>query len=62
VLNQNNGQSIYKPIDTAYLHADSSDYGWGGVMNNDSYYQARGFGSATDRLQHITWKELFYPN
>jgi hypothetical protein len=26
VPNQNNGRSIYKPIETAYLHADSSDY------------------------------------
>ena len=55
---QHNGRSIYKPIETAYLHADFSDYGWGAVLNDDSNYQARGFWSATDRLQHITWKEL----
>jgi hypothetical protein len=54
--NQNNGRSIYKPIETAYLHADSIDYGWGAVLNDDSNYQARGFWDATDRLQHITWK------
>jgi hypothetical protein len=53
--NQNNGRSIYKPIKTAYLHAD---YGWGDVLNIDANYQARGLWSATDRLQHITWKEL----
>jgi hypothetical protein len=54
----NNGRSIYKPIETAYLHADSSDYGWGAVLNDDPNYQARGFWSATNRLPHIKWKEL----
>jgi hypothetical protein len=58
VPNQNNCRSIYKPIETAYLHADSSDYGWGAVLNDNDNYQARGFWSATDRQQHITWKEL----
>jgi hypothetical protein len=58
VPHQNNGRSIYKPIETAYLHADSSDYGWAAVLNADTNYQARGFWDATDRLQHITWKEL----
>ena len=47
-----------KPIETAYLHADSSDYGWGAILNEDARYQARGFWSSTDRLEHITWKEL----
>jgi hypothetical protein len=28
------------------------------VLNDDSNYQARGFWTATDRLQHNTWKEL----
>jgi hypothetical protein len=58
VPTQHNGRSIYKPIETAYLHPDSSDYGWGAVLNDDSNYQARGFWSATDRLHHITLKEL----
>jgi hypothetical protein len=40
---QNNGRSIYKPIETAYLHADCSDNGWGAVLNDDPNYQARGF-------------------
>jgi hypothetical protein len=31
VPTQNNG----KPIETAYLHAYSNDYGWGGVLNDD---------------------------
>jgi hypothetical protein len=58
VPNQNSGRSIYKPIETAYIHADSNDYEWGAVLNDDSNYQARSFWSSTDRLQHITWKEL----
>jgi hypothetical protein len=33
---QNNGRSICKPIETAYLHADSNDYGWVVVMNSDA--------------------------
>ena len=56
--NYNNGRSIYKHVETANLHADSSDYGWGAVLNDDSNYQARGFWNAADRQQHITWKEL----
>jgi hypothetical protein len=46
------------PSETAYLHADSSDYGWGAALNDDPKYQARSFWCATDRLHHITWKEL----
>jgi hypothetical protein len=59
VPSQNNCRSIYnKPVETAYLHADYNDYGGGAVQNDDPNYQARGFWNATDRLQHITWKEL----
>jgi hypothetical protein len=58
VPTQNTGRSIYKPIETAYLHADSSNYGWGAVLNDDPNFQARGFWNTSDRLQHITWKEL----
>jgi hypothetical protein len=56
--NKKNGRSIYKPIETAYLHAHSNDYGWGDVLNSDANYQARGFWSDTYRPQHITWEEL----
>eukprot|EP00873_Tetraselmis_striata_P000670 jgi/Tetstr1/420934/TSEL_011995.t1 len=49
---------MYKPVETAYLHADSSSYGWGAVLNNNSAYQARGFWYEDDRSRHITWKEL----
>jgi hypothetical protein len=58
VPDQHNGRSIYKPIEAAYLHADSSDYGWGAVLNDNPAYQARGFWYDDDRQQHITWKEL----
>jgi hypothetical protein len=58
VPNRNNGRSIYKPIETAYLHADSSAHGWGAVQNDDPHYHARGFWNEPDRQQHFTWKEL----
>ena len=38
------------------LHSDSSQYGWGAVLNGSQ--EARGFWCGPDRLQHITWKEL----
>eukprot|EP00873_Tetraselmis_striata_P038373 jgi/Tetstr1/458637/TSEL_004341.t1 len=55
---QHNGRSMYKPVETAYLHADSSTYGWGAVLNNNNAYKARGFWYEDDRSRHITWKEL----
>eukprot|EP00873_Tetraselmis_striata_P042077 jgi/Tetstr1/462341/TSEL_007347.t1 len=58
ILAQHNGRSMYKPVETAYLHADSSSYGWGAVLNNNSAYQARGFWYEDDRSHHIMWKEL----
>jgi hypothetical protein len=58
VADQHNGRSIYKAIQTAYVHADSSGYGWGPVLNGNPAYQARGFLYDDDRQQHITWKEL----
>eukprot|EP00873_Tetraselmis_striata_P021557 jgi/Tetstr1/441821/TSEL_030037.t1 len=47
-----------KPVETAFLHADSNSYGWGVVLNNNIAYQARGFWYEDDRAHHITWKEL----
>lgn len=58
VPTQHNGRSMFKPVETAYLHTDSSSYGWGAVLNNSTSYQARGFWYESDRDQHITWKEL----
>eukprot|EP00873_Tetraselmis_striata_P015541 jgi/Tetstr1/435805/TSEL_024694.t1 len=55
---QHNGRSMHKPMETAYMHADSSSYGWGAVLNNNSAYQARWFWYEDDRAHHITWKEL----
>ena len=53
---QSNGSPIWKPVETAYVHCDSSGYGWGGVLNQR--LEARGFWMGDDRSQHITWKEL----
>jgi len=36
-----NGPPIWKPIENAYLHCDSSGYGWGAVLND--CVEARGF-------------------
>jgi hypothetical protein len=38
VPDQHNGRFVYKPIETAYLHADSSGYGWGAVLNDNPAY------------------------
>eukprot|EP00873_Tetraselmis_striata_P037030 jgi/Tetstr1/457294/TSEL_043899.t1 len=56
VPSQSNGKPIHRPVETAYLHTDSSGYGWGGVLNGR--LEARGFWSSADERQHITWKEL----
>ena len=56
VPSQQNGRPIHKPTETAYLHVDSSDYGWGAVLND--LKTARGFWYDEDRAQHITFKEL----
>eukprot|EP00873_Tetraselmis_striata_P002826 jgi/Tetstr1/423090/TSEL_013861.t1 len=58
VPGQSNGKPIHRPVETAYLHTDSSSgYGWGGVLNGRR--EAPGFWSSADERQHIiTWKEL----
>eukprot|EP00873_Tetraselmis_striata_P002689 jgi/Tetstr1/422953/TSEL_013732.t1 len=56
VPSQSNGKPIHRPVETAYLHTDSSGYGWGGVLNGK--LEARGFWSSEDERHHITWKEL----
>eukprot|EP00873_Tetraselmis_striata_P019943 jgi/Tetstr1/440207/TSEL_028559.t1 len=56
VPSQSNGKPIHRPVETAYLHTDTSGYGWGGVLNGR--LEARGFWSSADERQHITWKEL----
>jgi hypothetical protein len=53
IPDQQNGHSVYKPIETAYLHADSIGYGWGAVLNENPWFQARGFWYDNDREQHI---------
>eukprot|EP00873_Tetraselmis_striata_P023178 jgi/Tetstr1/443442/TSEL_031453.t1 len=56
VPTQPNGRPIHRPVETAYMHCDSSGYGWGAVLNGK--LEARGFWGAADERQHITWKEL----
>ena len=55
VPTQKNSAPIWRPVETAYMHCDSSSFGWGAVLNNS--VEARGFWQGPDR-QHITWKEL----
>lgn len=49
-------RSIWRSPASATLHSDSSGYGWGAVLNGT--VPARGFWSADQQQQHITWKEL----
>eukprot|EP00873_Tetraselmis_striata_P008905 jgi/Tetstr1/429169/TSEL_019122.t1 len=51
-----NSRPIHRHVETAYMHCDSSGYGWGAVLNGR--LEARRFLGATDERQHITWKEL----
>eukprot|EP00873_Tetraselmis_striata_P044281 jgi/Tetstr1/464545/TSEL_009302.t1 len=56
VPTQHNGRPINRPVETGYLHVDSSSYGWGAVLNE--HHEARGFWYDDDRNAHITMKEL----
>jgi hypothetical protein len=49
VPDQHNVHSICKPIEIAYLHADSSAYGLRVVLNGISAFQAPGFWYDNDR-------------
>jgi hypothetical protein len=51
-----NGAPIFRAVETAYLHCDSSGYGWGAFLNE--CVEARGFWSGKDKEQHIPFKEL----
>ena len=53
---KHNGSPIFKAVETAYLHCDSSGFGWGAVLND--CIEARGFWSGSDKQEHITFKEL----
>eukprot|EP00873_Tetraselmis_striata_P005720 jgi/Tetstr1/425984/TSEL_016333.t1 len=55
VPTQHNGRPINRPVETGYLHVDSSSYGWGAVLNE--HHEAR-FWYDDDRNAHITLKEL----
>eukprot|EP00873_Tetraselmis_striata_P020172 jgi/Tetstr1/440436/TSEL_028769.t1 len=41
VPSHSNGRSIYKPVETAYAHIDSSGYGWGAVLIQRDHRGAR---------------------
>ena len=56
VPTEQNGRPIWTRVETAYLHVDSSGYGWGAVLNDRLH--ARGFWTPPDLDQHITFKEL----
>ena len=56
VLKHHNGASIWKPIENAYIHYDSSSCRWGAVLNN--CVEARGFWAMPDLDEHIAFKEL----
>ena len=56
VPSQHNRRPILRSPETAYLHVDSSSYGWGAVLNECS--EARGYWDLEQRAQHITYKEL----
>jgi hypothetical protein len=45
VPDQHNGRSIYTPIETAYLLADSSGSGWGAVLNDNPISMRAVFGT-----------------
>ncbi len=53
-------RSVQRPIwrtpETATLHCDASDFGWGAVLNQTDL--ARGFWSPEQRRRHIQYKEL----
>jgi hypothetical protein len=51
-----NGKNIHRPVESAYIHCDSSGYGWGVVLNGK--LEAHGFLGPEEEKQHITWKEL----
>eukprot|EP00873_Tetraselmis_striata_P029129 jgi/Tetstr1/449393/TSEL_036488.t1 len=56
VPTRHNGAPILPPVETAYLHTDSSQYGWGAVLCETM--EARGYWYEEDRRRHITYKEL----
>eukprot|EP00873_Tetraselmis_striata_P042135 jgi/Tetstr1/462399/TSEL_007405.t1 len=38
VPNHSTGRILYKPVETAYMHVDSSGYGWGAVLNETARF------------------------
>ncbi len=53
---EHNGAPVWRPVENAYLHCDSSGLGWGAVLND--CVEARGFWTNPDLGEHITFKEF----
>ncbi len=56
VPEKHNRGPIFKPVESSYLHCDSSGFSWKAVLNH--CIEARGFWTGPDKLHHITFKEL----
>ena len=41
VPEKHNGATIFKPVESSYMHCDSSGFGWGAILNG--CIEARGF-------------------
>eukprot|EP00873_Tetraselmis_striata_P001863 jgi/Tetstr1/422127/TSEL_012983.t1 len=48
---QSHGRPIHRHVETAYVHCDSSGYGWGAVLN--AMLEARGFRGAANERRHM---------
>eukprot|EP00873_Tetraselmis_striata_P021888 jgi/Tetstr1/442152/TSEL_030304.t1 len=59
VHGHSNGSCIYKPVETAYMHVDSSGYGWGAVLSETTGTGASGFWYDGTREMHITYNKEF---
>jgi hypothetical protein len=56
VLSHANGKNIHRPVESAYIHCDSSGHGWGG--NTLRQTRSTRLLGPEDEHQHITWKEM----
>jgi hypothetical protein len=51
-----NGKNIHRPVESRYIHCDSSGCGCGVVLNGR--VESQGFLGLHDEHPHITWKGL----
>ena len=52
------GGPIWRPVTTALMTTDASDFGWGGTVQAPFDLEARGFFTGEELEMHITQKEL----